>query len=189
VEPRTTPRLRVALDYHHVIHVEHRKWNQVTFQGIPPEHVEQIRRLAAHHEVFVLSFAPSPERALEVEESLRNSGILDIIGGRHHLLTGDQIPERVTVIKKRWDRRANDYIEVEVPGKAKVAQRLGINVLVDDSVEIGGECNRLGVGFIGLALHWRESRGIKHWGIKVWSLEQAVDLIFDNPDRWATTDR
>ena len=160
---RDTPRLRVALDYHHVIHVEHKKWGVTTFEGIPPENVEQIRRLAAHHEVFILSFAPSPERALQVETSLYETGILGIIiGGRHHLLTGEAIPEKVTTIKKRWDKRVKDYIDVEIPGKAKVAQRLGIHVLVDDSVDIGAECNRLGVGFIGLALHWRESRGIKH---------------------------
>jgi hypothetical protein len=179
----------VGLDFYHVIHLTHKKWGVTTFDGIPPENVDQIRRLAAHHEVWILSFAPSPERALEVELAFRNSGILDIIGGRHHLLTGEAIPERVTTIKRKWDKRVNDYVDVEIPGKAKIALRLGVNVLVDDSPEIGAECNRLGVGFIGVALHWRESRGIKHWGIKVWSLEEAVDLIFDDPDRWATTDR
>jgi hypothetical protein len=189
VSPRTTPRLRVALDYHHVIHVQHKKWNVVTYEGIPEGNIDQIRRLAAHHEVWILSFAPSPERALEVELSLRDSGILDIIGGRHHLLTGEAIPERVTTIKRKWDKQVNDYVDVEVPGKAKIALRLGVNVLVDDSPEIGAERNRLGVGFIGVALHWREARGESHFGKKVWSLEEAVDLIFDDPDRWATTDR
>jgi hypothetical protein len=142
------------LDFHHVIHVTHKKWGQVTFDGLPPENVDQVRRLAAHHEVWILSLAPSPERALEVELSLRDSGILDIIGGRHHLLTGEAIPERVTTIKKRWDKRVNDYVDVEIPGKAKIAFRLGVNVLVDDSPEIGAELSEDDGVYAGPCSDW-----------------------------------
>jgi hypothetical protein len=145
--------------------------------------------LAANHEVWILSYAPSPERAREVYTSLRDCGILDIIGVRHYLLTGEEIPARVTTFKQKWDRATKGYVNVEVPGKAKIARRIGVNVLVDDSPEIGAECARLGVGFIGLALHWKAAAGHRHIGMKVWSLEEAVDLIYDYPDRWATTDR
>jgi hypothetical protein len=34
LQERTAPRLRVALDYHHVIHVTHKKWGEVTYEGI-----------------------------------------------------------------------------------------------------------------------------------------------------------
>ena len=97
LEPeRTTPRLRVALDYHHVIHELKKVRSVITFDGIPDNNIDQVRRLAAHHEVWILSFAPSAERAREVFVKLRDSGILDIIGGEHKLLTGQKIPLRAS---------------------------------------------------------------------------------------------
>ena len=73
-------------------------------------------------------------------------------------------------------------------GKAKIAQQLGINILVDDSPEIGGEANQIGLGFVGIALEWRD-RDRPHWGVKVRNLEEAVDLIYHDPDRYYTADR
>jgi hypothetical protein len=170
------PRLRVGLDYHNVIHEEIRRYGQVHFSGIPLDHVDLIRKLSLNHEVYILSWAPSLWRQREVEEALEEAGIIDIIGGRRRLYVGKDIPAKVS--EQKYDKDGNPYW---AKGKAKVAQGLGIHVLVDDSPDIGDEAVRLGVGFIGIQLPWMRQR---HSHLHVPSLKEAVKLILEDPAQW-----
>jgi hypothetical protein len=175
--PPRPPRLRVGLDYHNVIQVEEWQGNKKVFEGIPTRNIDAVRRLASLHEVYVLSWAPSRRRALEVETDLHRCGLLTAIGGRHHLLVGPEIPAKVTETKT--DPRTGEQITLR--GKAAIAQDLGIHVLVDDSTDIGDEAGSLGLPFIGIQLPWSR---FTHPQPRCGSLVEAIEFILDDPDRW-----
>jgi hypothetical protein len=172
VNPPTPPRLRVAVDWHNTLQFENRARGETSH--IPPANLEALRRLKRHHEVYIYSWAPSRDRASEVEYEYRYFGVSDILGGSAYLKTGDQIEARTTYT----DRNGRKWL-----GKADLCKRDGINVLIDDNIDVGLEARRADLNFIGINNWWMVDKGYSHhFGVR--NFAEAVDLIFEDPDRW-----
>ena len=95
VHPPERPRLRVAVDWRNTLQFENRARSETSH--IRGEHLEALRRLARRHEVYIYSWAPSRDRAADVEYEFHRFGVSDIVGGNAHLITGGQIEAKVSI--------------------------------------------------------------------------------------------
>jgi hypothetical protein len=167
--PPARRRLRVGLDFHNVIQIHRwivkRDGRRAKEFFIPQSHVDAIRRLARSCDTFVYSYAGVP-RFREVTCELQRCGITDIIGA-DHIVGPPRIKERVG--------KCDDWTGHWRPGKAEVCVEDHIDILVDDSPEIGEDARYRGLRFIGV-----HTERHTHFG-GVDNLIQAIDSILNEP--------
>jgi hypothetical protein len=169
-------RLKVAVDYHNVIQLTRRERNKAPLDFIPTDSVVALRRLAVYHDVYIYSFA-GQNRLVELYESLKVSGITEIVGGEQNIFSGYRIPSAVG--REVNNARGKYWIK----GKAQVAHENGIDVLVDDRRDIGREAVSFGLRFIGVNTDRDHLQGTTHLG-GVDTLSEAVDLILASPEHF-----
>ena len=163
--PPKREKLKVALDFHNAIQIprSYRNnrggWTKEYY--IPQSHVDAVERLTGIAEVWVLSFAGA-HATTQLKNELYRSGITTILG-EDHIIAHPQIRERVTKV---------DPISLESrPGKSEVAQRLGIDILVDDTPEIIADAKSRGLATIAVDT-WFVSH---HGGVR--NLLESIEII------------